>query len=181
MAANDAHTLYGSTNETSSIPDAQPAAGPTFDHAHNLVLSASFKAPSPTDPSTLAGQTLVDALVIWECYGNLPAAAAPILLRFDDADLVVSPHDSGIALWIGSLDTSAPIVMFPDDTPSNKEENERTCLCWEKLPTFADALGHTVTAARTSPDALTIALETTTLTIENRAGSLSPTLKPASR
>lgn len=181
MTANDIHSLYGSTNETSSIPDAQPASEPALDQAHNLVLSASFKAPSATCPSTLIGQTFVDALVIWECYGDLPAAAAPILLRFDDADLVVSPYDSGIALWTGALDTTAPIVMLPDDTPSRKEENERTCLCWEKLPTLADALGQTVTAIRTSPDALTIELETITLTIENRAGSLSTNVKPTSR
>lgn len=181
MTANDIHSLYGSTNETSSIPDAQPAAGPAFDQAHNLVLSASFKTPSSTDPSTLTGQTLVDALVIWECYSDLPAAGAPVLLRFDDADLIVSPHDSGIALWTGALDTTAPIVTLPDDTPSHKEENERTCLCWEELPALADALGQTVTAICTSPDALTITLETATLMIENRAGSLSPTLKPTSR
>lgn len=181
MTANDIHSLYGSTNETSSIPDAQPAAGPAFDQAHNLVLSASFKAPFPTDPSTLTDQTLVDALVIWECYGDLPAAGAPVLLRFDDADLVVSPHGSGIALLAGALDTAAPIVTFPDDTPSHKEENERTCLCWEELPAFADALGQTVTAICTSPDALTITFETITLTVENRAGSLSTNVKPMSR
>ena len=181
MAANDAHTLYGNTNETSSIPDARPAAGPVYDQAHSLVLSASFKASSPASPGTLTGQALVDASIIWECYGDIPAKGTPMLLRFDDADLVVSPHDSGIALWAGALDTAAPIAMFPDSTPANKEENEQTCLCWEELPALADALGQTVTAIRTPPNALTIILEAATLTIENHAGSLSSTLKPASR
>lgn len=71
MAQQNAHTLYGGTNEASCVPDASP-------------IGNAFPV----------GDYLADTLMLWECYENKPAEGAPLVLRFETCDLVIQPSRS---------------------------------------------------------------------------------------
>lgn len=83
MAQQDAHTLYGSTNEASCIPDAS-------------LIGNAFPI----------GDHLADALMLWECYENKPAEGTSLILRFETCDLAIQPGHSN-KLQFNPIATSA--------------------------------------------------------------------------
>lgn len=89
MAEQNARSLFGSTNDSSSVPDASLAR--------------------------LIGDHLADALVVWECYRDEPLEHTPLVLRFGACDLVVSTANGDtLALRLGSVDTTqTPEIAAP--------------------------------------------------------------------
>lgn len=178
-------TLYGSTNESSTVPDTKPIpslafdiplpngknvilpkrldtayealtnttsiqrkkesfavainAGPFYEDNH-LILANSFnkKADSTTHVwnrrvlKRLPGTYLVDIQRIWEGYDGRWVQNAPLLLRFETIDIVLTPSSDGksIDVWTGYLDTNAPIYAQRNNSPEAIEANKYSCLNW---------------------------------------------------
>lgn len=78
MARTHAHSLYGTSNESSCVPDA-----------------------------LLRGTFLADALVEWECYQQKPLENGPLVLRFETCDVSFSAEAGMLSLAAGPVDTRA--------------------------------------------------------------------------
>lgn len=148
MERRGAHPLYGSTDESFGIPDAsalaypnppasdasRPAdrrsAGPLYDKGA-LILGESFRKGLPGALDGVVGQRLADALAVWECYDDAWMRGGPLLLRFEDFDLVASRgDDGGLALWQGIVDTARRIGMARCGS-ADAYLDDRLCLSWK--------------------------------------------------
>ena len=148
MERRGAHPLYGSTDESFGIPDGpisahpdQPApnasrsadrrsAGPFYDKGA-LILGESFREGLPGALDGVVGQRLADALAVWECYDGAWMRDGPLLLRFEDFDLVASRgEDGGLARWQGIVDTARRIGMARCGS-ADAYLNDRLCLSWK--------------------------------------------------
>lgn len=156
MATQSLHTLYGSTNEQSSVPD------------------APFPEPYEADPletmsKRLRGSDLADALMGWECYSDAPLAGAPLVLRFEHCDLEVSAQGDALRLATGCVDTASAQALQVD---------EAACPAWVPHGGLAPALGQKVTGIqRDTASALRINLETYRIAVTAEHGSVSATLQ----
>lgn len=151
------------------------ATGPAYDTDGALVLDPSFKnEPAQNGPDAenaavsapvlLEGRRLVDALMLWDAYRNDWALESPLLLRFEDGDVVLSYQAvrttcGHITWWEGSLDTARPVRILPQGNPHNDEVNDQECLQWAPVPSWDKALGQQVSAARADGRGIDVAFE----------------------
>lgn len=156
MSAKNLHeagALYGETNRTAGVPLSSPRAalssGPKLAQGA-LVLDGSFRcgnaetlgggAPedASVEPSSATGileslenDYLADVLWVKECFEDAWVHEAPVVLRFESNDLVATPQPDGrIGLWVGQLDTAAPILSCDGSTEEGRQRNEAACLAW---------------------------------------------------
>mgnify|MGYP000843617067 FL=1 len=171
-------TLYGNTNDASTIPDYIPSflyppkksskkhsftsalhSGPFYEDGH-LILANSFNTQASKDDKEhdiwnarvlkrLPGNYLVDVQRIWEGYDGRWLQNAPLLLRFETIDVVLSPESNGkgILVWTGYLDTNAPIFVMRNNSQVGRETNERSCLQWLPYRREAHLIGKQVCQA----------------------------------
>ncbi|OUO89615.1 hypothetical protein B5F40_10290 [Gordonibacter sp. An230] len=173
MAENGMHSLYGSTNDSSSVPDASSHPGPAFDAKGCLVLADSFKV-SPADVlANIETLHLADVLALWECHEGNWARDSPLLLRFEECDLAASTEPDGrLILWKGAVDTSLKVNAVASSSPEAEEQNDRLCLAWMTVSTLSEAIGQEASSIRLERNArLIVDLEETRILIEARWGS----------
>lgn len=191
MAQQNARMLYGSTNNSSCVPDCAaanhppdrtrgtlptaPAAGPAYDSAGRLVLSGSFRRDNANALDGLIGCRLADALVVWECCEGKRLAAAPLLLRFEEFDLAFSAGaDDAGAFWRGTLDTGRSMRMRADATDADAEANERACPAWVSEPSLWRLAGaQVVQAPARERGRCAIAFDEAELVLEAKGGEVS--------
>ena len=136
MAEQTAHFLFGSTNDSSCIPSKMP---PTFDPLRYLKAT-------PLEPLTnikaLEGQYLAEVLEVWECYDNFPLHNSPILLRFEEIDLLVVSDDTGkLSLWLGAIDTEQCLDDFQTQPENGEIDQPEYCLFWMSHPELQELVG----------------------------------------
>lgn len=193
MAQQNARMLYGSTNDSSCVPDCAataagrvsdracgalptaPAVGPVYDSTGRLVLADSFRRDDASVLDNLAGCRLADALVVWECYEGKRLAAAPLLLRFERFDLVFSTGaDDAGAFWRGTLDTECGLRACAGATEADAKANERTCPAWVSEPSLWRLAGaQVVQAPAREKGRCAIAFDEAELVLEAKGGEVS--------
>ncbi len=198
MTDGGMHYLYGSTNESSCVPDADmrdracepsPRAafpGPAFDVDGVMILEESFRGDEGVSLDDLAGQYLVDAFVVWECWDRCEASSSPVLLRFEDFDLTCSAGaDGALALWRGAVDVEAPMKAVREGD-GREDENARTCYAWERIDDLLDVAGCCLERAdRKSPGEIELKFDGARLRLEasgtsvKRLVDVSPTIEDA--
>jgi hypothetical protein len=218
MSETTRHFLYGSTNDSSCVPDASAvtdnslieesspgsstpsgsapspseSTGCVFDADGDLVLTASFgggaaptASPFTPSPVSIEGRYLADALALWDSYRNGWMPASPLLLRFEDGDVVFSrtsdraSHDNAhIVWWEGSLDTGRPVRLLPSDAPDADEVNDQVCLQWVPLPHLAHVLGQQVTDTLARDRGIDIAFENASVHLTCRNGNIEASVTP---
>lgn len=138
--AEVACTLYGTTNDSDSVPrflalDAA-LAGPAYSDDGRLVLSESFNcfaaiwdehALEEDMGALLAGDDYVETWRIWDCYANDWADYDLAIYRFEDYDLAIKHSDSGMCAWRGIVDTQGRILSSLDP-----EDCEGKCWQWRR-------------------------------------------------
>ncbi len=69
---------------------------------------------------------LADVLMVWDCYEQKWLENTPIILRFENSDLIVAPKADGIrTVSFVRSDTQTLLDAFTADS-----DNNRTCSCW---------------------------------------------------
>ena len=136
MAEQTTHFLFGSTNDSSCIPTEMP---PTFDPLRYLEAT-------PLEPLTnikaLEGQYLAEVLEVWECYDDFPLHNSPILLRFEEIDLLVVSDDTGkLSLWLGAIDTEQCLDDFQTQPENEDIDQPEHCLYWMSHPELQELVG----------------------------------------
>lgn len=145
MEQRSAHSLYGSTDESSCVPDASIQAGPAYDIDGSLVLRESFQANCSRALDGVQGQYLADTLTAWDCLSNRKMENAPLLLRFEDFDVVISADSEGcLAFWQGSVDTSGSMKVVADSF-NDASDNDRVCPAWMPVPALYEIVGSQAT------------------------------------
>lgn len=186
MVSDGMHFLYGETSDSSCVPDVGcrvPArvalscaaqAGPVFDMDGAMVLGESFRADDATPLDALMGQYLADAFVLWECWDDCEEKASPLLLRFEEFDVVCSAgEDSLLALWSGALDVSAPVKAVRDER-DDAGQNARTCYAWERPVDLSALTGCLLDRiARTAAGALVLEFDDGRLCLEPRGAVIA--------
>lgn len=174
MAESNAHSLHGSTNDSSSIPDSSLDPGPAYDEEGSLILAKSFKASASDALDGIAGQRLADAFAIWECYSDQQAGNSPLLLRFEACDLVAAIGEDGLlSLWKGAVDTSSKVRSAADGFPSGSCESDELCLAWVAIRSLSKTMGQQASSIHLDgKQCLLIRLEETRIRIGVRCRSL---------
>ena len=139
MMQENARSLFGDTDEVSCVPDALLSrdvrdVGPVYDVDGALILAESFSAGGSTALGDLHGARLADAFCIWECYADARAKESPLLLRFDDFDVIAVASPQGPrAVWRGVVDTSAAVKAVRADANESERVNDASCLIWKRV------------------------------------------------
>lgn len=180
MEQRSAHSLYGSTDESSCVPDASIQAGPAYDIDGSLVLRESFQANCSRALDGVQGQYLADTMTAWDCLSNRKMENAPLLLRFEDFDVVISAYSEGrLAFWQGSVDTSGSMKVAAGNV-SDASDNDRVCPAWMPVPALYEIVGSQATgiveAAGTS---IFICFGEDSLHLESRRGAIFYRLAPS--
>lgn len=120
--------------------------GPSYDSARNLVASDSFRGKPSTCIEGIGRQHLADVLTIKDCFTNRTMHGAPLLLRLEHDDVVVTAAENGgLSVWRGVVDTSARIEMFSHDSPC-AQDNDRFCLAWIPVVEAKGAIGQVISS-----------------------------------
>lgn len=145
-----------------------------------LTLDADAITGTSTALADLTGRYLVDALKPWDSYHDNWALESPLLLRFEDGDIVFSCDEEGqIRTWSGEMDTSRPIRMYPQGTPEADEANDRYCLQWAPLSLLGPAYGcEVLDAVDNSSNGIDIDLEDSYIHLYTIDGGVIPALHP---
>lgn len=160
MERQDARMLYGNTNESSSIPDAPRSGarhfvGPFYSHGA-LILGNSFCESQPDALRGVVGQRLADALTVWEGYRNARMRNTPLLLRFENYDLVAAQGPNGeLALWRGAVDTSCRIAAASQASAAF-HLNDQFCFTWESERNLLAGIGSQVLQVAAATDELLV-------------------------
>ncbi len=131
------HALFGDTDRVSGIPDL--ASWFDWPPSHADVLGDVL--------SSFIGDYLVDAFGVWDCDGCGWVRDAPVVVRFEEADLVVAqgracagddvfvPGSAFAVLsaWRGSVDNEAPVVPRDSRAPERALPGDRPCLQWARI------------------------------------------------
>lgn len=145
MGQRNTHSLYGSTDKSSCVPDASTKAGPAYDIDGSLVLRESFQVSCSRALDGVPGQYLADALTVWDCLAKRRMERAPLLLRFEDFDVVFSADSEGrLAFWQGSVDTSGSMKVAVGGS-SEAPDNDRVCPAWVPASTLSKIVGSQAT------------------------------------
>ncbi len=93
---------------------AQP--DPTFDLDDDLAVNDALERTGQSAPARCNDdaalddtirQYLADVLTVWECYRDQQMAGAPLLLRFEDFDLVIAASENDdLIFWRGAVNTN---------------------------------------------------------------------------
>lgn len=134
-------------------------------HHEALVLSQAFNSSQPPSLTTLTGQYLSDAFMLWECYENCSYTTSPLLLRFDYTDVVIHSKADHLHYWKGSVDTAARIDMLPLSSREQCAINDHLCLTWQRVSTLKSAIGEKVCANIIDSTRATIVFSTLTLSV----------------
>lgn len=109
MASTGTHMLYGNSSKSYSVPD----------HA-------------------LRNSYLADALTAWECTEGEPISGAPLVLRFEEFDLVARAQGNELEVYLGTVNTAQP----PQGAP---------CPAWVPSEELTGAIGQQVRRAEWLP------------------------------
>ena len=186
MALQDAHQLFGDTDESSCVPDA--ACMPERPGAHGksdepavpdaacaigmsgevceLKASWMLGAPSALEAFPL-GDYLADAFIAWDFYADEPIPDAPFVLRFAEGDLVANRASGGeLAVCAGAVDTSLPPASLRRDA-------EDCCPAWVIAGPLSCAFGQRACRAfRTAKDEYVIELEGCSIRLSLEGGTV---------
>lgn len=121
-----------------------------------LILGNSFRKGQPKALDGVVGQRLADALAVWECFGGAWMRDAPLLLRFEDFDLVASRGEDGrLALWTGAVDTARRIDMVQRGS-ADACLNDRLCPAWKYERSLSVGIGSQVLQVAAATDELLV-------------------------
>ena len=134
------HTLYGTTNDSGSIPRALLSnfdlTGPVYSDDGRLILNESFcdfakirnTAELEDDiDSLLADDAYVETWRIWDCYENNWADFDLTVHRFENFDLAIRRSESGMCAWRGAIDTRGRVLSSRDTA-----DCEQKCWQWKR-------------------------------------------------
>ena len=138
--AEVARTLYGTTNESDSVPRAlipdSEFVGPVYSEDGRLVLNESFTCfASVRDEAALEedvkalleGDDYVETWRIWDCYADDWASFDLTVHRFEDYDLAIRQSELGMCAWRGCIDTRSRVLSSLDP-----EDFEQKCWQWRR-------------------------------------------------
>lgn len=130
---HERNVQFGSTQYADSVPKAlAPSPGPVYLEGR-LVLSLSFQGqetnlvPIADDEVVLENYRLFDELSSTWYKDELA------VLRFEHADVVMRLDPTPTAIWSGSLDTQARVVLVPDFDSAGFTTNQTCDLCWKRI------------------------------------------------
>lgn len=105
-----------------------------------MALHEPFRPGRTHAPGNVAGQYLADALTVWDCYADQELEGAPLLLRFEDFDMVFSAGQEGdLAFWQGSVGTSHAAKAA--DGGRTEAIDSRFCPAWVPAPALSGVIG----------------------------------------
>ncbi len=161
------HALFGDTDRVSGIPDPTvwlgclpmqvgESSGRTLGDSGASVASDPACAVDSFESvvASFVGDYLADAFGVWDCEGCGWVGGAPVVLRFEEADLVVARaplcagDDSADSIpgslnaWRGSVDVEEPVLrrgavdLFDDGLPGGG-----ACLQWARLSGCSPCIG----------------------------------------
>lgn len=179
----NASVLRDRTGNSSDSFNTSKSAGPVYDEDGVLILNNSFAFTGPHDfktPINLEGQYFVEGFMVWESFDNTWMCENPLVLRFEDFDLVVSRQDqnAGLNLWQGSLDTQACLNLAPSNSLANKLLNGDYCMRWLRYTPLGCFIGNRVVRANLQTAHTSGCIEITfdngsTIQIKNDSGLLT--------
>lgn len=82
---------------------------------------------------------LADVLMVWDCYEQCWVDDAPIILRFENADVAIAQTEESGNYGVSHLETGGSKLLL--DSISDKADPEGTCLCWRRIRIEAFPLG----------------------------------------
>lgn len=191
MALQGAHQLFGDTDESSCVPDAVCALGKlgapgrssspgapdmacaleTLGEVSAIKLSGMTCVPSASEAFP-SGDYLADAFIAWDFFVDAPIPNAPLVLRFDECDLVAYRALGGeLAVCAGAVDTSLPPASLRRDA-------EDCCPAWVVAGPLSCAFGQRACRAfRTAKDEYVIELEGCSIRLSLEGGTVQAAVR----
>jgi len=80
-----------------------------------------------------------DLLCVWDCYAGTWTAGAPVLMRFEDDDVLVTFADNCAFMTIGAIDTTDAGAL-PRLLDAGEPDGD-ACLCWRRCGLLDDFIG----------------------------------------
>ena len=178
MAAQSTHLLDNSAN-THTYPTAlspQPCPPPKETNPATLWPPSSNHID---ELRGLAGQYLADAFIVWDYYRDEALPHTPLLLRFEEYDVIVLAESTGeLSFWKGGSNTQNDLQESLVSLPP-KIKRAEICLGWTGTPSLTKAIGQQVQAVRITNkrEKVLIHLETVDIVLAGHKGSVHVTLE----
>lgn len=86
-----------------------------------------------------ARMPFADLLCVWDCYAGTWTAGAPVLMRFEDDDVLVTFADNCAFMTIGAIDTTDAGAL-PRLLDAGEPDGD-ACLCWRRCGLLDDFIG----------------------------------------
>lgn len=127
------HVQFGSTTFADSVPlMPAPSSGPVYLEGR-LVLSLSFQGEEPNLAPIENDERVLENYRLWNDVTESWHDDDLAVLRFEHADVVMRLEPKPTAIWSGSLDTHARVVLVPDLDMQGMRENQSCDLCWKRV------------------------------------------------
>ena len=109
-----------------------PSEGPVYLEGR-LVLSLSFQGSDPCLAAIENDELVLENYRLWDDLANSWYEDKLAVLRFEHADVVMRLDPRPSAVWTGSLDTHARVVLVPDLDAQGFATNQAYDLCWKRV------------------------------------------------
>ena len=109
-----------------------PSPGPVYLEGR-LVLSLSFQGGSPNLDAIVDDEVVLENYRLWDDAANAWHEDDLVVFRFENADVVMRLEPQPTAVWSGSLDTQARVILVPDLDRAGFAKNQEVDLRWRKV------------------------------------------------
>lgn len=137
-----ARRIFGDTDRASGVPDRTSSSNPPDrpDRCETL--------------GSVEGQALADAFGVWDAQAQEWLPYAPLLLRFEDTDLLLQPSVDGTRVHaaLGSVPTTLPLRLARPETAEQERLNQELCLQWMRCSDLSGLAGQRAVFARLLTD-----------------------------
>lgn len=132
-ALANSNIQFGTTDFADSVPDClAPSSGPVYLEGR-LVLSLSFQGSKADLESIVDDDIVLENYRLWDDRANTWHSDDLAVLRFEHADVVMRLDPEPLAIWAGSLDTHARVVLVPDLDRAGLKTNQAVDLRWRRV------------------------------------------------